>query len=82
MRGEIYQPAAQANSDFICLCARVDSYILTMCVTMPRCVSMHLYETFFLCVCCLHGQWRLIMSQHQFVFVHFFLPLQSSSYIS
>lgn len=47
MQGEIYQPAAQANGDFICLCARVDSYILTMCVAMPCCVSMHLYETFF-----------------------------------
>lgn len=48
--GEIYQPAAHANGNFICLCAGVDSYILTLCVYTLCHVSVHLYECFSVCV--------------------------------
>lgn len=47
VRGEIYQPAAQANGDFIGLSARVDGYFLTMCVPMPCCVCTCIYMRFF-----------------------------------
>lgn len=53
MWGEIYRPAARANGDFICLCAGADSYISTMCVYMPCCVSMHLYECFSVYFVCM-----------------------------
>lgn len=42
--GEIYQPTAQANGDFIGLSAGVDGYFLTMCVPMPCCVCVHAFK--------------------------------------
>lgn len=52
MRGKIYRPAAQTNGNIIYLCPEVDSYIYTMCVYMPHCVRMHLYECFSVCTVC------------------------------
>lgn len=76
--GEIYQPAAHANGNFICLCAGVDSYILTLCVYTRRHVSVHLYECFSACVVFLDNgvQSRLNISACAWIF-----SLQISGFI-